>query len=346
MGNTRSAPTLDDVAKEAGVSTATVSRCLNSPERVVEKTRIRVMKAVEEMGYTPNFAARVMAAKQSFTIGAIIPTMENAIFARGLQAFQDELRERGYTLLVSSSAYKPGIEKEQIRTLVARGVDGLLLIGHEREEQIYEYLERHRVPVLIAWSYSPDVRQTSVGFSNRDAIFELAQNVIDAGHSRIAMISGFTEGNDRAQKRVVGIRDALCANGIDPDSMELVETTYEIDSGANAFVDLMSRPTRPTVVMCGNDVLAAGALRGARKMGISVPEEVSITGFDDIELAEIVSPPLTTVHVPHRKMGHKAAQELIAMVEGSSEGASTCINTHIVSRQSLAKPPKNAATNK
>jgi len=107
MGKTRSAPTLNDVAKAAGVSTATVSRCLNSPERVIEKTRERVMHAVESLGYTPNFAARVMAAKRSFTIGAIIPTMDNAIFARGLQEFQDQLRESGYTLLVSSSAYDP-----------------------------------------------------------------------------------------------------------------------------------------------------------------------------------------------------------------------------------------------
>ncbi len=140
MEKPRSAPTLDDVAKMADVSTATVSRCLNSPDRVVEATRKRVLSAVDALGYTPNFAARVMAAKRSFTIGAIIPTMENAIFARGLQSFQEELHQRGYTLLVSSSAYKPEIEEEQIRTLIARGADGLLLIGHDRDPKIYDFL--------------------------------------------------------------------------------------------------------------------------------------------------------------------------------------------------------------
>ena len=104
MSNTRSAPTLEDVASFAGVSTATVSRCLNTPERVFEGTRIKVLEAVETLGYAPNFAARVMAAKRSNTIGAIIPTMENAIFARGLQAFQEELYTKGYTLIVASSA--------------------------------------------------------------------------------------------------------------------------------------------------------------------------------------------------------------------------------------------------
>lgn len=339
MGKTGSAPTLNDVAKAAGVSTATVSRCLNSPDQVVERTRLRVLSAVDELGYTPNFAARVMAAKRSFTIGAIIPTMDNAIFARGLQAFQDELRDHGYTLLVSSSAYKPDVEKEQIRTLVARGADGLLLIGHERETQIYDYLERHQVPTLVAWSFLPETFQPSVGFNNHSAMFDLTQTVLEAGHTRLAMISGETEGNDRARQRVDGARAALKANGIDPDMMELVKTNYDIDSGAAAFVDLMSSATRPTAVMCGNDVLAAGALRGAQKLGISVPDQVSVTGFDDIELAEIVNPPLTTVHVPHRNMGQKAARELIAMVEGKSGGVSTCISTHIVTRHSLAPPP-------
>lgn len=342
MGKTRSAPTLNDVAKAAGVSTATVSRCLNSPERVIETTRERVLQAVESLGYTPNFAAQVMAAKRSFTIGAIIPTMDNAIFARGLQEFQDQLRESGYTLLVSSSAYDPKVEREQIRTLVARGADGLLLIGHARDADIYTYLERHQIPSLVAWSYDPHMQPPSVGFGNAAAMGELAQSVISAGHRRIAMISGITEGNDRAEARVKGVRQAMADSGLDAQDLQLVETTYEIDKGAEAFGQLMAQSPRPTVVMCGNDVLAAGALREAHRLGISVPQQVSITGFDDIELAEIVTPALTTVHVPHREMGRQAARELIAMVEGRSEGRSICIDTRLVNRASLTAPPAEA----
>lgn len=339
MGKTRSAPTLNDVAKAAGVSTATVSRCLNSPDRVIETTRERVLQAVESLGYTPNFAARVMAAKRSYTIGAIIPTMDNAIFARGLQEFQDQLRESGYTLLVSSSAYDPAVEREQIRTLVARGADGLLLIGHARDADIYAYLERHQVPSLVAWSYDPKAERPSVGFSNLEAMAELARAVISAGHSRIAMISGQTIGNDRAKNRVEGVRKTMTDNGLDASTLTLIETDYEIDKGAEAFAELMAIAPRPTVVMCGNDVLAAGALREAARLGVKVPEEVSVTGFDDIELAEIVSPALTTVHVPHREMGRKAARELTAMVEGKSDGQSICISTRLVNRASLAEPP-------
>ncbi|MEP5375888.1 MAG: LacI family DNA-binding transcriptional regulator, partial [Hyphomicrobiales bacterium] len=177
----RTNPTLEDVAKTAGVSTATVSRCLNSPDRVMEKTRLRVKNAVEELGYTPNFGARVMAGQRTFTIGAIIPTMENAIFARGLQAFQEELLRRGYTLLVSSSAYREEVEKEQIKALVARGADGLLLIGYDREASVYKYLQTQNVPVLIAWVFAPDSAQPSIGFDNRKSMEKLTIQVLGRG---------------------------------------------------------------------------------------------------------------------------------------------------------------------
>lgn len=339
MTSMRTAPTLDDVAKAAGVSTATVSRCLNAPDRVVEKTRKRVMKAVDELGYTPNFGARVMVAKRTFTIGAIIPTMENAIFARGLQAFQEELHKRGYTLLVSSSAYRPEIEDEQIRALVARGADGLLLIGHDRDPSLYRYLDRQEVPALVAWRYDAGATLPSVGFDNRGAMKALAHDVLQLGHRRIGVISGVTEGNDRARQRIEGIKDAVLAHGPDKATLKILETTYEIENGGDALATLMSADAPPTAILCGNDVLAVGALRRAREMGFDVPGDVSITGFDDIELARIVVPALTTVHVPHREMGRLAARELVDMVERKSTGTSTLLPTTLQIRESLG-PPK------
>ncbi len=338
MPKLRSAPTLDDVAKLAGVSTATVSRCLNDPERVVEATRQRVLSAVDRLGYTPNFAARVMAAKRSWTIGAIIPTMENAIFARGLQAFQEELHQRGYTLLVSSSAYDPDLEAEQIRTLVARGADGVLLIGHDRSPKIYKDLARRNIPVMIAWSFLAEAQIASVGFDNRAAMAELAKRVIGLGHQRIGVISGVTAGNDRARLRVEGIRDAVRHSGLSPSNLTILETPYQIENGAEAFSRLMSKNTRPTAILCGNDVLAVGALHRAREMGLKVPKDVSVTGFDDIELAHVATPALTTVHVPHREMGRRAAVALVDMLESRTPGTGIRLATHIVERQSLGPP--------
>lgn len=330
-------PTLDDVARAARVSTATVSRCLNTPERVSEKTRDTVMQAVETLGYTPHFGARVLASKRSYTIGAIIPTMANAIFATGLQAFQEELHAQGYTLLVSSTGYNPAAEAEQIRALVGRGADGLMLIGYDRKPEVYAYLARQTVPTLLTWAFRAESPLPCVGFDNRAAMRSLAEVVLDKGHSRIAMISGVIEGNDRAAERVEGVQDALRARGLNP-GIPVVSASYDIESGARAFAELMARTPRPTAVMCGNDVLAAGAVQQAEDMGLRVPGDVSVTGFDDIELARIVRPHLTTVHVPHRKMGQQAARELIALIEGRSTGTPIEVQTTLELRGSLAAP--------
>ena len=333
--NARTAPTLDDVAKAARVSTATVSRCINEPKMVSEPTRERVEAAIQSLGYTPNFAARFMAVKRTFTIGAIIPTMENAIFARGVQAFQEELNRRGYTLLVSSSAYKPNAEQEQIRTLVARGADGLFLIGHDRDPAAYDYLEAQGVPALVAWSYDPERRLPSVGFDNRAAMRAMTEKVIRMGHRRIAMISGISQGNDRARARIEGVRDAMAAHGLEPAALDPIEVPYGIAEGKAAFAQVISRTSGPSIVLCGNDVLAVGAIRGAEELGLKVPDDISITGFDDIEIAQVVSPALTTVHVPHRDMGRFAAEELIGMIEDERAGQSRLLETRIMDRATV-----------
>lgn len=183
-------PTLTDVARRAKVSTATVSRCLNAPDRVVEKTRKRVLEAVAELGYTPHFGAQALAAKRTNTFGAIVPTMENAIFARGLQAFQEVLEHRGITLLVASSSYRQDLEEKQIRTLVARGADALLLIGQDRRPEVYAFLQQREVPCVTAWVHDPGGAHPSIGFDNRRAMQRLARRVLPTGASFAGLYHG------------------------------------------------------------------------------------------------------------------------------------------------------------
>lgn len=332
-------PRLEDVAERAGVSTATVSRCLNAPERVSEATRMRVLAAVEALGYAPNFGARALAARRTNTFGAIIPTMENAIFARGLQAFQEELGRLGITMLVASSSYRPELEEEQIRALVARGADALLLIGHDRTPQSYAFLDQRRIPYLVAWAFDADAPRPSIGFDNRAAMRTLAERVLDHGHVRLGYIGAGEAGNDRARLRAEGAALAMQARGLDPAGLRKIETTYSIARGAEAFAALMADPRPPTAILCGNDVLAAGALSMARRMGIAVPGQVSVTGFDDIELAEIVSPALTTMHVPHGDMGRRAARLLVAMRNGQTVTESVELPATLVERDSLGPRP-------
>ncbi|MEM9498939.1 MAG: LacI family DNA-binding transcriptional regulator [Pseudomonadota bacterium] len=339
MSDNPKLPTLRDVARKAGVSTATVSRCLNDPGKVVKDTRERVQAAVDALGYMPNFAARVMAARQSQTIGAIIPTMDNAIFARGLQSFQEELHHEGYTLLLSSTAYRPDIEEEQIRALVARGADGLLLIGQDRVPGIYDFLRQRNVPSILAWSYAPDTPVPCVGFDNRAAMRALAEAVIAQGHTRIGMIAGLSAGNDRARNRLQGARDAVRRAGLSQDALLVAETPYGVQEGMTVFRQFMADPAPPTAVMCGNDVLAVGALREAQRLGLRVPADVSVTGFDDLEFAHIVAPALTTVHVPHRAMGRAAARALVTMLRTQKPVSSVELDTTLQRRASLGPCP-------
>ena len=336
MTSQHAVPTLEDVAKVAGVSPATVSRSLNSPSLVSKETLKRVKSAVETLGYTPHFGARFMSAKRTMTIGAIIPTMENAIFAKGIQAFQERLHALGYTLLISSNSYDPEIEAEQVRALASRGADGILLIGYWREKKVYEFLQQRNIPFLLAWAFAANNALPAIGFDNRASMYQLCDQVLTMGHRNIAVISGTTEGNDRATNRLKGITERLAVAGIKLEDVPIIETPYDIDNGANAFEQLMTGPKRPSVVMCGNDVLAVGALQRAQEMGIAVPAEVSITGFDGIELARVVTPRLTTVCVPHSEMGRRAADELVRMVVSGEAGRSYELSSEIKVEKSIS----------
>ncbi|CAN0603190.1 unnamed protein product [Ectocarpus sp. 12 AP-2014] len=167
----------------------------------------------------------------------------------------------------------------------------------------------------------------------------LADEVLRLGHRRIAVISGIIDGNDRARQRLEGVKDAVLEAGLDPAKLRIVETLYEIESGAAAFEKLLSQPERPSVVICGNDVLGVGALGQAREMGMDVPGDVSITGFDDIELAKVATPALATVQVPHGKMGRTAARVLIDMIENQSVVPSVELATELKLRASLGPVP-------
>ncbi len=339
MSKTRKVPIITDVARHANVSTATVTRCLNTPDRVTPETRQAVMEAVRALGYTPNFGARALVAKRTNTIGAIIPTMENAIFARGLQAFQETLHDRGVTLLVASSQYNPDIEEDQIRTLLARGADALLLIGYERDSALHADLAARGVPALVAWAFDAARDPAAVGFDNRSAMASLTTEVLGQGHRRLGVISADTNRNDRARERVAGIRLAMAEGGLAPGALDLIETDYAIDAGGAAAATLLAKRPRPTAILCGNDVLAIGALHEAKRQGLEVPRDLSITGFDDIELARLADPALTTVHVPHREMGHAAALALLEAVETGQPATSLELPTELRLRASLGPAP-------
>lgn len=329
-------PTIDDVARAANVSTATISRAINTPTKVAKPTRERIEALIQEMGYTPNHWSRVLASKRSNTIGAIIPTMANSMFASGLQAFQERLAESDMTMLVASTGYDSDSEWHQIRALVAQGVDGLLLIGESRTPEALNYLKTQAVPYVISWSYRAGSDLIFAGFDNYQAAANMATTVLNLGHRHIGILGGVSNDNDRARQRIDGFKNTVEAFGDGALVTGIVEAEYSVAGGGNAFDEMMRCSPRPTAIVCGNDVLAAGAIVRANERNINVPCDVSITGFDDIDLASVVQPSLTTVQVPQTAMGRAAAELLLEQLSDPEKRRSVEVPTQIIRRHSLA----------
>ena len=224
---------------------------------------------------------------------------------------------------------------QQIQSLISQGADGLLLIGHARPMKTYDFLQRRQIPYVVTWNYHANSSSFNVGFDNRKAATQIAQLVLNFGHKRIAIITAHTETNDRALDRLNGVRDAMESSGMPIDNLEIIPTTYSLKSGGDAFKELMERTPRPTAIMCGNDVLATGAIIRANEMGIKIPDVVSVTGFDDIDLAEVIQPNLTTVHVPHRRMGESAARLLLDILDDKADCQNVELETEVIMRDSL-----------
>lgn len=332
----KASPTLEDVAKAARVSTATISRSINEPDKVAKDTRERIEKAIEALGYTPNFGGRVLASNRSNIVGAVIPTMANAMFASGLQVFQEVLSQSSYNLLVASSGYNTNTELQQIKSLVAQGADGLLLIGSSRPDDTTHFLKLRNIPYVIAWCYQEDNSRYFAGFDNTKAAALITRLVLSKGHRQIAMIAGHASQNDRSKNRIAGVTKTIAAQS-DATLLSVIETDYSLDSGGDAFEKVMNCPKPPTAIVCGNDVLAAGVIVRARQLGIEVPRQVSVTGFDDIALAKVVSPALTTVRVPQLEMGRSAATLMLDLLS-NKRPKSKELQTEIVHRESLTEP--------
>ncbi len=332
------AVTLQDVAEQAGVSTATVSRYLASPDQVREERRARIEAAIAKLGYIPHGAARALASQRSRTIGAIVPTLDNAIFAQGIQAFQARLQSTGYTLFVASSNYSLEEERTQGETLIARGVDGMLLVGSDHDEILYARLKQSATPYVNTWSFDGDAPHPCVGFDNFDAASRQTAYLFDIGHRRFGVISGITRDNDRARKRLEGILSTLRERGVAlPESM-VFETKYDINSSRTVMNRLLSCTPRPTAVICGNDVLAYGALIECQVSGLRVPKDVSVVGFDDLPMSQHFQPPLTTIHVPSQDMGRTAADFLLANLNGENISSHTKLEADLILRASTAPP--------
>jgi LacI family transcriptional regulator len=292
------------------------------------------------MGYVPHAGARTLKSRRTGTIGAIFPTVDNAIFAKAIDALQRRLAEADHQLLIATSGYDPAVEESQALNLLARGADALVLCGCAQRPSLLARLQTRGVPVVhvMSWPLPPGL--VGVGFDNARAMGQVVRYLLDLGHRRIAMLAGVTRDNDRATARVRGVREALLAAGASLPAHRLVERPYRLASAREGLHQLMEATPAPTAVVCGNDVLALGALLEARHLGLDVPREVSIVGFDDLEIASHVQPALTTVHVPAEAMWRRAAERALALVQGEAPARDPEIEVSLVVRESTAPPAR------
>lgn len=340
MKNAGSPATIKDIARKLGVSAATVSRALNKPGRASAHMVAQVRAAADALGYIPSRAAGSLVSKRFKAIGAIVPTIDNAMFAQALHALQSRLNTHGYTLLLASTHYDAEREVSGLQSLIEHGVDAIVLVGETHHPGVSQLLEKKRIPFVNTWIYNPASPAACIGFDNRAAMARMTNYLMDLGHRSFAMISGFVRNNDRAAQRVAGACDALAAHGIVLSPERIVEQPYTIAAGRSALRRVMALPDPPTAVICGNDILAFGAIYECIAAGVAVPQSLSISGFDDFELSSHMFPSLTTIRVPAIEMGTSAADYLVSLLANEPMPNHVEFEAQLIVRGSTAPPPR------
>ena len=325
---------LRKVAEIAGVSTATVSRAMNNPELVSAELRERIASVVQRLGWVPHGAARALATRRTGAIGAVFPTLTHGDFARAIDGLQSELTRLGYTLLLACSEYNSDQEFQQVRKFVERGVDAILLVGELHHHDMKEFLARNTVPLLNMFVYNPETHGTSIGPDNHKALYRLTRHLIDLGHRRFGVIAQDSSTNDRAKARTQGIRDALAEQALAVRPDHFVVGQWTIREGRDLFRRIVSHEPKPTAVICGNGYLAVGAMLESQALGIRVPDEMSIVGYDDIEIMAELPVPITTVRVLSEQVGRRAGRHIAAVLEGRQEATEFECDAEIVARAS------------
>ena len=328
-----------EVAGSAGVSTATVSRFLNEPSSVRPDLRARVESAVRELGYIRHGAARALSMQRSHAIGAIIPTVDNATRAGKVAALQERCREHGYHVVLALSEYDLDLELQQCRNLIEAGVDGLMLEGALHDPQVYELLEKRGVPFVNTSIYNPASPYPNVGFDNRAMAARLTEHLLDLGHRTFGVVAGPRQGSDRARDRVDGVRAALAARGLELGRESITYGGYGVLEGRQGLRALMCRQPKPTAIICGNDVIAFGALLEAQALGHRVPQDLSIAGFDGLDWASQLPPGLTTMALPAREVGRMAADYLLGSLASRTVPHATEIEVRLILRGSTGPAP-------
>ena len=302
--------TLRDVAREAGVSVATASRVLNRSPLVSPETRADVQRVFARLEFAPDPFARALNAGGTNTVGAVIPTINHAIFAAFLEALEAGLDANGYSLLIATTGDDRSVELERTRSLLEMGARALIVSGLDHESELTGLARRFGAPVVATSVHDASTALPTIGYDNADLARQAARHLRELGHTNIALVHGPSSQNDRTRFRIQG---AESVEGINP--LRKIETELNVGGGVNAARQALSWNTPPTALLCLSDLLAIGAMFELQRSGLRVPHDMSVMGFDNISWSEHTHPRLTCMSLPVAVMGQSAAQAICDFLE-------------------------------
>ncbi|PZT54768.1 LacI family DNA-binding transcriptional regulator [Paenibacillus silvae] len=335
--------TIYDIAREAGVSIATVSQVINGKGKISEKRRAEIMEIMERLHYQPSAIAAALTGKQTYTLGLLVPDISNPYFAELARAVEDRSRQLGYSVVICSTDNKDERVERYLNLLQQKRVDGMMIGTGIDNAEILSPLLQQSMPVALIARHMPALSVHTVTIDDRLGGSLAAQHLLELGHTRLAVLSEPSKVSS-SQERVRGFREALNKAGHLLEPIQIRESAADLASAKQEALRLLGEQNYPTGLFCCNDIQAIGALQAAKELGLRVPHDVSIIGFDNTILASVTNPPLTTVAQPIEDLGRHAVDLLIAELKGGLQDEQTAaqkivLKPELVVRDSAGQAP-------
>ncbi|WP_198162665.1 LacI family DNA-binding transcriptional regulator [Halobacillus mangrovi] len=331
--------TIKDVAKVANVSISTVSRVLNNSGYTSASTKEKVHKAVDELKFQKNMVATAMIKKQTSTLGLIIPDIKNIFYGELTRAIEDEAHKHGFNVILCNTDNDLSKESEYLNFLLRKGIDGIIFSTPEiNDRNVREIMKtRPDLPLIILGSQVKDVRLDEVLVDNFEGGYQATKHLLELGHQKVGYIGGQPDSYSTVE-RYKGYQEALEDYKVKLNNNYVKLDEFKIHSGYNKGLEMLSRKDRPTAIFAGNDAIAVGIYKAARELGLNVPEQLSVIGFDDSQFAEIVDPELTTIRTPISEMGQKTVELIVKIVkEGKNFKETVTFQPTLIERGSTSR---------
>jgi len=339
----RKRATIRDVGRAARVSYQTVSRVINGQDSIAPATRAKVERAIAALGFRPSHIARSLVSRSTKTIGLVMGDVASPFFPDVVRGAEDVLSEAGYCLILSNSGRDPERERRNIRHLLERSTDGLILGAPQgAPEELRDLAARAAAPMVFLNREVKGPRVAAVWIDWRAATTEVVRHLAGLGHRRLALVAPPRE-ETRFANREDWYRWALGRADLGPDPSLIFRETISIEGGYRAGRRLLARADPPSAAICHSDAMAIGLLQACREGGVRVPDDLSVVGWDDVPYASLVTPPLTTVRVPRYDLGRTAARRLLELIAGRPAIDPRPLPLELIHRASCAGPPTSRA---